>query len=97
MVGQAPEAAVLVESVDDVADLPSGPQPMSYVVQGGLVIENAARVVAALRSRQPHNRGLTRTDSATRPPITRRPSVPLRPPVTCCSSCTGKEYPTAGS
>lgn len=56
-VGQAPDAAVLVESVDDVAGLQTDREPMSYVVEGGLVIEDAARVVAALRSRHPRIRG----------------------------------------
>lgn len=56
-VGQAPDAAVLVESVDDVAGLQTEQEPMSYVVEGGLVIEDAARVVAALRSRHPRIRG----------------------------------------
>lgn len=56
-VGQAPDAAVLVESVDDVAGLQAGRERLSYVVEGGVVIEDAARVVAALRSRHPRIRG----------------------------------------
>lgn len=56
-VGQAPDAAVLVESVDDVAGLQAGRERLSYVVEGGVVVEDAARVVAALRSRHPRIRG----------------------------------------
>ncbi|TAK52006.1 MAG: 4-hydroxy-3-methylbut-2-enyl diphosphate reductase [Betaproteobacteria bacterium] len=61
--GQATEGMHLVESVDDVARLTVGnPQQLAYVTQTTLSVDDAARVVAALKARFPAIRGPKQDD-----------------------------------
>jgi 4-hydroxy-3-methylbut-2-enyl diphosphate reductase len=57
LIGQAPDRVVVVESTEDVAALELDPDQLSYLVQPGVVIDEAMRVVAALRVRYPRIRG----------------------------------------
>lgn len=56
LVGQAPAAAVAVESPDDVARLRADPDRVSYVVAGGTPIEHVDHLAGALRARYPRVR-----------------------------------------
>ncbi|TAK45078.1 MAG: 4-hydroxy-3-methylbut-2-enyl diphosphate reductase [Betaproteobacteria bacterium] len=61
--GQATEGMYLVESVDEVARLTvKDPQQLAYVTQTTLSVDDAARVVAALKARFPAIRGPKRDD-----------------------------------
>jgi 4-hydroxy-3-methylbut-2-enyl diphosphate reductase len=56
--GEAPEAIVLVESLDDVAALsPADPERLAYITQTTLSVDDTAEIVAALRKRFPAIRG----------------------------------------
>lgn len=57
LVGQAPNAVRLIETADDVDNLALDPELLSYVVEPGMVMEDAAKVVTSLRSRHPRIRG----------------------------------------
>jgi 4-hydroxy-3-methylbut-2-enyl diphosphate reductase len=57
LLGQAEDQAVLVENVAEVPALSLDPERVSYVVQTGVRIEEAAPVIAALRARFPRIRG----------------------------------------
>jgi 4-hydroxy-3-methylbut-2-enyl diphosphate reductase len=61
--GEAPEAMVLVESVDDVAalDVPD-PERVAYVTQTTLSVDDTQEIIEALRSRFPSVRGPERED-----------------------------------
>jgi 4-hydroxy-3-methylbut-2-en-1-yl diphosphate reductase len=54
--GEAPEHTVLVETVEDVAKVPTD-RPVSYLTQTTLAVDEAATVVAALRERFPDLEG----------------------------------------
>jgi len=55
--GEAPEATVLVQTVDDVAALsPADPSKVAYLMQTTLAVDEAADVSAALRERFPKMR-----------------------------------------
>ncbi len=61
--GQATEGMHLIESVDDVARLTvKNPQQLAYVTQTTLSVDDAARVVAALKVRFPAIRGPKQDD-----------------------------------
>jgi 4-hydroxy-3-methylbut-2-enyl diphosphate reductase len=53
--GEAPESITLVESPEEVADLPFGPgDKLAYLTQTTLSVEEAARVIDALKEHYPH-------------------------------------------
>lgn len=53
--GEAPESITLVETDEDVASLPfTAEDPLVYLTQTTLSVEEAGRVVAALKARYPH-------------------------------------------
>jgi 4-hydroxy-3-methylbut-2-en-1-yl diphosphate reductase len=60
--GEAPEATVLVESVDDAEalDLPDG--PVAYITQTTLSVDETAEIIDVLKRRFPHIRGPQRED-----------------------------------
>ena len=56
--GQLPEGAVtLVETPDDVAQLPDFDQPLTYCTQTTLSLDDTAETIAALKARYPHIEG----------------------------------------
>jgi len=56
--GEAPEAIVLVESLEDVAALtPADPERLAYITQTTLSVDDTAEIVAELRRRFPAIRG----------------------------------------
>jgi 4-hydroxy-3-methylbut-2-enyl diphosphate reductase len=56
--GHAPESMLLVENVEDVADLPiPAGGPVSYLTQTTLAVDDTSEVVAALRERFPQLTG----------------------------------------
>jgi 4-hydroxy-3-methylbut-2-enyl diphosphate reductase len=61
--GEAPEATVLVESVDDAEalDLPAG-TPVAYITQTTLSVDETAEIIDVLKRRFPHIRGPQRED-----------------------------------
>jgi 4-hydroxy-3-methylbut-2-enyl diphosphate reductase len=61
--GEAPEAIVLVQSVEDAEalELP-GDQPVAYITQTTLSVDETAEIVAVLRRRFPHIRAPQRED-----------------------------------
>ncbi|MEO3868832.1 4-hydroxy-3-methylbut-2-enyl diphosphate reductase [Nonomuraea sp. B12E4] len=59
--GEAGGAGVLVQTVDDVADLPDD-RPVSYLMQTTLAEDEAAEIAAAIRRRFPDARGPKRND-----------------------------------
>jgi 4-hydroxy-3-methylbut-2-enyl diphosphate reductase len=62
-VGQAERGITLVETEDEVAQLvPRDPQRLAYVTQTTLSVDDAARIVGALRARFPAIRGPKRDD-----------------------------------
>jgi 4-hydroxy-3-methylbut-2-en-1-yl diphosphate reductase len=64
--GQANGGMYLVETPDDVARLQvTDPDKLAYVTQTTLSVDDAARVVDALRARFPTSSGRRRTTSAT--------------------------------
>jgi 4-hydroxy-3-methylbut-2-enyl diphosphate reductase len=53
-VGEAPDAITIVESPKDVADLPFGPDdPIVYLTQTTLSVDDANRIITAIRQRYP--------------------------------------------
>jgi 4-hydroxy-3-methylbut-2-enyl diphosphate reductase len=61
--GEAPEATVLVESVDDAEalELPDG-APVAYITQTTLSVDETAEIIGVLRRRFPQIRGPQRED-----------------------------------
>jgi 4-hydroxy-3-methylbut-2-enyl diphosphate reductase len=61
--GEAPEATVLVESVDDAEalELPDG-TPVAYITQTTLSVDETAEIIDVLKRRFPHIRGPQRED-----------------------------------
>jgi 4-hydroxy-3-methylbut-2-en-1-yl diphosphate reductase len=61
--GEAPEATVLVESVDDAEslELPDG-APVAYITQTTLSVDETAEIIDVLKRRFPHIRGPQRED-----------------------------------
>jgi 4-hydroxy-3-methylbut-2-en-1-yl diphosphate reductase len=61
--GEAPDAIVLVQSADDAkrVSLPSG-QPLAYLTQTTLSVDETGEIVAVLRRRFPHIEGPARED-----------------------------------
>jgi len=61
--GEAPDATVLVQSVDDAEalELPSG-APVAYITQTTLSVDETAEIVEVLKGRFPHIRGPQRED-----------------------------------
>jgi 4-hydroxy-3-methylbut-2-enyl diphosphate reductase len=57
LTGEAPGDVTVVESVDEVTDLPVDHRQVSYVVPGGVPVERMVAVIGALRSRHPRLRG----------------------------------------
>jgi 4-hydroxy-3-methylbut-2-en-1-yl diphosphate reductase len=57
LAGQAPESVTVVESVADVAALHLNQDRVSFVIGGGLPVETATPVLAALRAKYPRLRG----------------------------------------
>jgi 4-hydroxy-3-methylbut-2-en-1-yl diphosphate reductase len=56
--GEAPDQAVLVQSVDDVAELAvADPQRVSYLTQTTLAVDETTEIIQALRARFPALRG----------------------------------------
>jgi 4-hydroxy-3-methylbut-2-enyl diphosphate reductase len=56
--GEAPDQTVLVESVDDVAELTvADPQRVSYLTQTTLAVDETTEIIQALRARFPALRG----------------------------------------
>ncbi len=54
-VGEAPGAITIVESPEDVADLPFGQDdPIVYLTQTTLSVDDANRIITAIRDRYPH-------------------------------------------
>lgn len=61
--GQSPDGMYLVEAIDDVANLRvTDPKRLAYVTQTTLSVDDAARVVAALRARYPEIIGPKKDD-----------------------------------
>lgn len=61
--GQSADGMYLVETVDDVADLQVGnPDALSYVTQTTLSVDDASKIVTALRQRFPNIRGPKKDD-----------------------------------
>jgi 4-hydroxy-3-methylbut-2-en-1-yl diphosphate reductase len=60
--GEAPDATVLVESVEDAEalDLPEG--PVAYITQTTLSVDETAEIIDVLKRRFPHIRGPQRED-----------------------------------
>jgi len=53
--GEAPDSIVLVQSAEEVEDLPFGPETkLAYITQTTLSVDETAGVIAALRARFPH-------------------------------------------
>jgi 4-hydroxy-3-methylbut-2-en-1-yl diphosphate reductase len=61
--GEAPDATVLVESVEDAEelDLPDG-TPVAYITQTTLSVDETAEIIDVLKRRFPHIRGPQRED-----------------------------------
>jgi 4-hydroxy-3-methylbut-2-enyl diphosphate reductase len=61
--GEAPDATVLVESVDDAEalELPAG-SPVAYITQTTLSVDETAEIIDVLKRRFPHIRGPQRED-----------------------------------
>jgi 4-hydroxy-3-methylbut-2-en-1-yl diphosphate reductase len=61
--GEAPEATVLVETVEDAEalDLPDG-MPVAYITQTTLSVDETAEIIDVLKRRFPHIRGPQRED-----------------------------------
>jgi 4-hydroxy-3-methylbut-2-enyl diphosphate reductase len=56
--GEAPDQTVLVQSVDDAAEVPvADPERVSYLTQTTLAVDETAEIIAALRERFPALRG----------------------------------------
>ena len=56
--GEAPDQTILVESVDDAAEVSvADPQRMSYLTQTTLAVDETTEIIAALRARFPALRG----------------------------------------
>ena len=69
--GEAPEAMVLIEDVDDVdrLDLPADAR-VAYLTQTTLSVDDANRIIARLRERFPGNRsGIPRSGCRCPPPV----------------------------
>jgi 4-hydroxy-3-methylbut-2-en-1-yl diphosphate reductase len=60
--GQAPAGMHLVETVEDVAKLRPGSDKLSYVTQTTLSVDDAAAIVAELKTRFPHIAGPKKAD-----------------------------------
>ena len=61
--GEAPDSIVLVESVDDVAQLDYGEDDrLAYITQTTLSVDETTEVIAALRARFPNIRGPKKDD-----------------------------------
>ncbi len=61
--GEAPESIRIVENTEDVArlDIPQD-QPVAYLTQTTLSLDDAERIISALRKRYPHIRGPMKED-----------------------------------
>jgi 4-hydroxy-3-methylbut-2-enyl diphosphate reductase len=61
--GEAPDATVLVQSVEDAEalELPAG-EPVAYITQTTLSVDETAEIVDVLKRRFPHIRGPQRED-----------------------------------
>jgi len=61
--GEAPESTILVQSVGDVAHLDlSADEPLAYITQTTLSVDETGEIIAALRARFPQIRGPRRED-----------------------------------
>lgn len=62
--GEAPDAFTLVETVDDVATLPAYPpdQPLAYLTQTTLSVDDASRIINRLKDRFPQIVGPPKDD-----------------------------------
>ena len=62
--GEAPEATILVESVEaaEALELPAGSGELAYTTQTTLSVDETAEIIAALRRRFPHIRGPQKED-----------------------------------
>lgn len=57
LISHAPGSVVLIESEADVRNLQAHPERVSFVVAGGVVVEDAAALLAILRRKYPRLRG----------------------------------------
>jgi 4-hydroxy-3-methylbut-2-enyl diphosphate reductase len=70
--GQSDDGMYLVETLEDVAALDvRDPSRLAYVTQTTLSMDDASRIVAALKERFPRSSARRRTTSATRRRIAR--------------------------
>ena len=61
--GEAPDAMILVQSVEDVATLsPKDPERLAYLTQTTLSVDETTAIIAALKQRFPQVRGPARED-----------------------------------
>jgi 4-hydroxy-3-methylbut-2-enyl diphosphate reductase len=61
--GEAPDAMILVQSVEDVASLaPRDPDMLAYLTQTTLSVDETTAIIAALKQRFPNVRGPARED-----------------------------------
>jgi 4-hydroxy-3-methylbut-2-en-1-yl diphosphate reductase len=61
--GEAPDATVLVQSVDEAEELQLAPgEPVAYITQTTLSVDETAEIVDVLKRRFPHIRGPQRED-----------------------------------
>ena len=67
--GEAPEATVLVQTVEEAEALDLAPDTkLAYVTQTTLSVDETGEIITALRRRFPDIRARARRTSATRPP-----------------------------
>jgi 4-hydroxy-3-methylbut-2-enyl diphosphate reductase len=94
--GEAPQSITLVESPADVDCLTfSSTDKLAYLTQTTLSIDEAAAVIAALRSRYPHIECPKKKTSATPPQTARKLSNCSFPKLTCSSCSAAKTAQTA--
>ena len=60
--GEAPDAIVLVESVEDAEQLESSDAPVAYITQTTLSVDETREIIEVLRRRFPHIQGPARED-----------------------------------
>ncbi len=86
--GEAPDATILVQSVDEVEALelpPERAERLAYITQTTLSVDETAEIIGTLRRRFPQIRGRRRRTSATRPPTASGRSRRCSPRSTSCS------------
>jgi len=84
--GEAPDAIVLVQTVDDVALLPEpASERLAYLTQTTLSVDETTEIIAALSAVSRRSSGRPRTTSVTPRPTVRPRSSHSRAKSTSCS------------